>query len=322
MKTIGVFCGGFSSEFDISMKSATNILNALPAEFDSFLIVVKRNDWRVQYHGGEYAFDLNTLSFSANGTKVKLDVGLVYIHGNPGENGKIQAFLEMKGLPCINSSALASELSFDKWFCNQFIKGFGVPVAESILLLSGEYVSSEVVLDKLGLPVFVKPADSGSSYGITKVKSKDEVQPAIARAFEEGETVVIESFLNGREVTCAVYRTKSGVVTLPITEIVSEGEFFDFDAKYMGKSQEITPARITEEEARKISDLTIRIYQLLRLKSVARVDFMLCEGEPFVIEVNTTPGFSAASLVPQMLAVKGLSQKDFWQEILAVELPQ
>ena len=179
MKTIGIFCGGFSSEFDISIKSATTILNNFPDGYNVFLIEVKRENWTAKYKDGEYQLDLNSLSFNVGSEKISLDYGLTYIHGNPGENGKIQAFLEMKGIPCINSGALASELSFDKWYCNQFLKGFGIPVAKSLFLTSPTDFSIDEIVEELGLPLFVKPSDSGSSYGISKVKTKEEIAAAI-----------------------------------------------------------------------------------------------------------------------------------------------
>lgn len=321
MKTIGVFCGGFSSEFEISIKSATTILSALPEEFESFPILVQKDQWTVDYKGHKLPLDLNDLSFLVDGHKKLVDIGLVYIHGDPGENGKIQAFLEMKGLPCINSSALASELSFDKWFCNQFIKGFGVDVAQSILLLNIDDKSEGEIISTLGLPVFVKPADSGSSFGISRVNNETELRPALEKAFAEGDTVVVEAFLDGTEVTCGVYRGKNGVEALPITEICTDLEFFDYEAKYLGKSEEITPARISDEETRRVQDVAMKVYKLLRLKSISRIDFMVVKGVPYVIEVNTTPGFSAMSIVPKMLDVKGMSIPDFWREILEMELP-
>ena len=226
----------------------------------------------------------------------------------------------MKGIPCINSGSLASALSFDKWYCNQFLKSFGISVAKSILLTSHSEINKDEIIDSLGLPCFVKPSDSGSSYGISKVKSKEELNPALEKAFKEGRTVVIESFLSGTEVTCGAYQSKKGIHTLPITEIVSENDFFDFEAKYHGKSEEIIPARISQNEEIKIEALTKKIYNLLGLKSVARIDFMLVESEPFVIEVNTTPGFSPASIVPRMLNHKGQSITDFWNEIVEFEL--
>ncbi|MFM7667618.1 MAG: D-alanine--D-alanine ligase [Bacteroidota bacterium] len=316
MKTVGIFCGGYSSEFDISIKSAETIQKNFPKDYTTVKIIIKKEGWKAEVNGELFDFDSNSMSF---GNK-KIDIGLVYIHGDPGENGKIQALLDMKGIPYLNSGPLASALSFDKWFCNQFLKSFGIPVAKSILLTSSSTYSDEHIIQELGLPLFVKPADSGSSYGISKVKTKEELPPAIHSAFKEGKTVVIESFLNGTEVTCGVYRTTEGIVALPLTEIASENEFFDYDAKYLGKSQEITPARVSDEIKDKIQQKSKYIYELMQLRSIARIDFMVVDSEPFVIEVNTTPGFSPASIVPQMLTCAGISITDFWKNISEVEL--
>jgi len=320
MQTIGIFCGGYSSEYEISIKSATTILTNFPDGFEAFLIVVSKENWTAKYQENDYSIDLNTLTFDINGKKIGIDYGLVYIHGNPGENGKIQAFLEMKGISCINSGALASELSFDKWYCNQFLKGFNIPVAKSLFLSAKNDFKIETIIEELGLPVFVKPSDSGSSYGISKVKTIEELQPAIEFAFKEGNTILIESFLDGTEVTCGVYRTETGVYALPLTEIASENEFFDYEAKYLGKSQEITPARVSMEIKNEVQSIAKKIYNLLRLRSIARIDFMIVNNIPHVIEVNTTPGFSPASIVPQMIECDGNTIKKFWSEILEVEL--
>jgi D-alanine-D-alanine ligase len=316
MKTVGIFCGGFSSEFDISLKSAETIQNNFPTDYETVKIIVKKDKWAAEINGEFVDFDINSMSFN-NQT---IDLALVYIHGEPGENGKIQALLDMKGIPYLNSGPLASSLSFDKWFCNQFLKSFDIPVAKSILLTSTSTISEDLIIQELELPVFVKPADSGSSYGISKVKTKKELKPAIEGAFSEGKTVVIEAFLNGTEVTCGVYRNKEGVVALPLTEIASENEFFDYAAKYLGKSQEITPARVSDEIKAKIQLRAKYIYELMQLRSIARIDFMVVDSEPYVIEVNTTPGFSPASIVPQMLACAEISITDFWKNILDVEL--
>lgn len=320
MKTIGIFCGGFSSEYEISIKSATTILTNFPDGYNAFLIVVAKDKWTARYNEKEYQIDLNTLNFKTEEKTIHLDYGLVYVHGNPGENGKLQAFLEMKEIPCINSGALASELSFDKWYCNQFLKGFDIPVAKSLFLTSKNDFSIDTIVEELKLPVFVKPSDSGSSYGISKVKTKEELAPAIDFAFKEGKSVVIESFLDGTEVTCGVYRKKEGIYALPLTEIATENEFFDYEAKYLGKSQEITPARISEEIKHQVQTIAKRIYQLLQLHSITRIDFMVVNNVPHVIEVNTTPGFSPASIVPQMIVCDGNTIKNFWKEILDCEI--
>ncbi len=320
MKNFGIFCGGFSSEFEISIKSAETIINNFPSEYRIFKIIVSKELWKVEFENNIYHLDLNTCSFKMSDEILSIDYGIVYIHGNPGENGKIQAYLDMKEIPYLNSGVLASSLSFDKWYCNQFLKSFGIPVAKSLFLRNEMEFSTEHIVNELGLPIFIKPSDSGSSYGISKVKSVNEIQPALQKSFSEGGTTVIESFLNGIEVTCGVYKNKIGIQSLPLTEIASENEFFDYDAKYNGKSQEITPARVSDDVREKVAERAKYIYSLLQLRSIARIDFMIVNNDPYVIEVNTTPGFSPASIVPQMLACKGLSITDFWMEIISFEL--
>jgi len=303
MKRIGLICGGFSSEYDISIKSAHTIQKNFPPHLECILIEISRDNWqeRLQLQG-------------------KIDAALIYTHGDPGENGKIQAFLDMLQIPFVNSGVLASALSFDKWYCNQFLKGFGFSVAQSRLFHLGDQIEANILVEDLGLPLFIKPADSGSSFGISKVKVREEIQPAFDNAFKEGRNVVAEAFLDGTEVTCGVYRSKAGLVALPLTEIVSETEFFDYAAKYDGKSKEITPARIENEIALNVQTQAKRIYELLGLSAIARIDFMIVNGTPFVIEVNTTPGFSPASIVPQMLGAADIDLQDFWTEVISVEL--
>ena len=303
MKRIGLICGGFSSEYDISIKSAQTIQKNFPDHLECLLIEISRANWqeRLQIAGA-------------------IDAAIIYTHGDPGENGRIQAYLDMLQIPYINSGVLASALSFDKWYCNQFLKGFGLAIAKSELFHFGAQIDAAALVANLGLPLFVKPSDSGSSYGISKVKSLDEVQKAFEIAFNEGRNVVAEAFLDGTEVTCGVFRSSSALIALPLTEIVSETEFFDYAAKYDGKSKEITPARVEDTLRDEVQAQAKKIYELLGLRGLARIDFMLVNKQPFVIEVNTTPGFSPASIVPQMLGVAGISIQDFWKEIIKVEL--
>ncbi len=303
MKRIGLICGGFSSEYDISIKSAQTIQKNFPEHLECLLIEISRANWqeRLQIAG-------------------KIDAAIIYTHGDPGENGRIQAYLDMLQIPYINSGVLASALSFDKWYCNQFLSGFGLAVAKSQLFHFSAQIDPTALVANLGLPLFVKPSDSGSSYGISKVKSLEEVQKAFEIAFNEGRNVVAEAFLDGIEVTCGVFRSSSELVALPLTEIVSETEFFDYAAKYDGKSKEITPARVEDTLRDDVQAQAKKIYELLGLRGLARIDFMLVNKQPFVIEVNTTPGFSPASIVPQMLGVAGISIQDFWSEIIKVEL--
>ena len=321
MKKFGIICGGFSSEFDISVKSARNILKNFPDAYDAYLIYLPRDGWFIEVNG--IKLSLNSIDFTFNNGVDKIDAVIVYIHGDPGENGKIQAYLDMIGLPYVNSGPLASQLSFDKWYCNEFLRGFGYNVAKSMDFSDAREVGDvEQMIEELGLPIFVKPCDSGSSYGIAKVKEVGQLSAAIEDAFAEGESVILESFLDGVEVTCGAYRTSEGIQTLPLTEIVSENDFFDYEAKYQGLSEEITPARISENSTIQVQKITKEIYQLLNLRSIARIDFILVGGIPFVIEVNTTPGFSDESIVPKMLSSASISTKGFWTEIIGAELDQ
>ncbi len=320
MKRVGLFCGGYSSEFEISLKSAQTIIDNFPLGYEVVPIHVFEDGWFVPQDSEKFPFSIEHMSYQTADKACKIDIGLIYIHGNPGENGKIQALLDMKGIPYVNSNALASELSFDKWYCNQFLSRFGIPVAKSLFLKSRTAFTESEILEQLGLPCFVKPSDSGSSFGISKVSKAEDLSAALDKAFEEGDTIVIEAFLKGTEVTCGIYRSPSGIIPLPLTEIVTDNDFFDYEAKYLGQSQEITPARISESIRDLVWEQSKEIYSLLQLRSIARIDFMIVDGVPHVIEVNTTPGFSTASLVPQMLGVYGKSIRDFWTEIFEVEL--
>ena len=320
MKAIGVFCGGFSSEFDISLKSTATILEHFPEGYNPIKIIVSRDKFTTTWEDKSGIFDLNTAHVVMEGIKIPLDAALVFTHGDPGENGKLQAYLAMFNIPCINADFLASALSFDKWYCNQFLKSFDIPVAKSLHYLKGMDLDVSKVESVLGFPVFVKPSNSGSSFGITKVHDIRNLNEAFALAFTESSSVVIESFLSGTEVTCGVYRSESGLEALPLTEIVSENEYFDFEAKYHGKSQEITPARISDSSTLAVQEMAKRVYALLNLRSIARIDFMLVGDTPYVIEVNTTPGFSSESIVPKMLQAAGIPIRDFWKTIFGVEL--
>lgn len=322
MKTIGLICGGLSSEFEISVKSARNIYKNLPDDYSKYLVFLEKTGWSIEVDGKKLPFDERSFTFELpSGDQCRIDLCIVYIHGDPGENGKVQAYLDMIGVPYVNSGALASELSFDKWYCNQFLRGFGIHVAKSIYLKSmNDLVDEGAVVKELGLPIFVKPCDSGSSYGIAKVKAESELKAAVEYAFKEGRTVVLEAFLDGTEVTCGVYRNARGTQALPVTEIVTGNDFFDYEAKYNGASEEITPARISDEAYKHVQKTAAEVYDLLQLRSVARIDFMLVNDIPYVIEVNTTPGFSDASIVPKMLHCAGISTSQFWQEIIEVEI--
>jgi D-alanine-D-alanine ligase len=306
-KKVAVIYGGYSSEFGISQKSAGVIYEHLDRDlYMPYLVEISEKSWHVHDKGGVFPIDKNKFTFFQDEDVVGFDLAFITIHGTPGEDGKLQAYFDMIGMPYINSNAFASSLSFNKWACNSFLRAFGISTAKAILIRKGETPNPIEIADELGFPCFVKPNDGGSSYGISKVKTLMEMPDAIAKAFGEGQEVVIESFIQGREITCGIYSDGKNIIPLPPTEIISDNEFFDYDAKYSGQSNEVTPAEISEEWTKMIQDTTKSIYRRLGLKGFARVDYMVTsEGEPYLIEVNTTPGFSEASIVPQQIRAAG-----------------
>ena len=322
MKTIGLFCGGFSSEYDISMKSAQTIYDSFPEEYTLHKIQVTKGEWfcESEISGKREKFNKNDACIYFEDGKIAIELAIVCIHGDPGENGKVQAYLDLMGIPYLNSSAVASSISFDKYSCNQFLSASGFNIAKSTLITKNSGYDAAKLIEELALPLFIKPTDSGSSFGISKVYSSESIRKAVSDAFAEGDAVIAESFLDGIELTCAVFRTREKLIALPITQISTENDFFDYDAKYNGKSTEETPAPVSEALTREIQETSKEIYEALRLGSVARIDFIVADGTPFVIEVNTIPGFSQASIVPQMLKCAGIDLLDFWRMILEAEI--
>tara|TARA_B100000524_G_scaffold132139_1_gene65654 strand:- start:54485 stop:55459 length:975 start_codon:yes stop_codon:yes gene_type:complete len=322
MKTIGLFCGGFSSEYDISMKSAQTIYDSFPKAYTLHKIQVTKEKWfcdsATEKNEGTFNKDDACIYFEHN--KIPIELAIVCIHGDPGENGKIQAYLDLMGIPYLNSSVEASSISFDKYLCNQFLSALGYSTAKSVLITKNSSYDAAKIADQLKFPLFIKPTDSGSSYGISKVYEVESIGKAIREAFAEGETVIAESFLDGIELTCAVFRSKKGLIALPITQISTENDFFDYDAKYNGKSSEETPASVSESLTIEIQETSKEIYDALQLSSVARIDYIVVDDKPFVIEVNTIPGFSNESIVPQMLKCAGIEVRDFWKMIIEAEL--
>lgn len=317
MKNIAVVYGGFSSEEKISLKSGKVVAANLPADCKPYLVRINKEGWFLERNGAHIPLDKSDFSVEIDGQKVSFDKVFIAIHGTPGEDGKLQSYFDMIGVPYVSSNALASAITFNKWTCNSILLQHGFKCAKSVILREAGEKSEEEILEKITLPCFVKPNNGGSSFGITKVKSADALGEAIEKAFSEGTEVLIEEFLQGTEVTCGVAKLNGKVVTLPITEIVSENEFFDFGAKYLGQSQEITPARLDDEMTTEVQRQTGEIFRLLRLGGMARVDFIIQNGVPYVIEVNTVPGLSEESIVPQQAREAGISLKDFFGGLLA-----
>lgn len=324
MKNIAIVAGGYSSEYVISMKSAEGIYSFInKSKYRLFIVVLTRESWKVQLPDSSFAeIDKNDFSFVRDGEKTSFHFAYITIHGAPGEDGKLQGYFDMLRIPYSNCGTLASALTFNKFMCNNYLKNFGIKTSPSIRLLKGEAISDLEVVERLGLPVFVKPNDGGSSFGTTKVKTPKELQPAIAAAFFEGEEVIIEAFVPGTELTCGCYKIKGKEVVFPVTEVVSKNEFFDFEAKYTAdKVEEITPARIPDSLSKEIQGLTARIYDYIGAKGIIRVDYIVSvEGEIKMLEVNTTPGMTSTSFIPQQVRAAGLNIQDVMTDIIENEL--
>lgn len=311
MKKIAVVAGGYSSEYEISLKSAETIVQALErAGYSAFLVIITRDRWYMVDGGRDCDIDRADFSADVRGTHLTFDAAYITIHGTPGEDGILQAYFDMIELPYASCDHLSSTVTFDKWACNAMLKELGFRTAKSVLLRQGETVDTSYIVDKLGLPCFVKPNDGGSSFGITKVKEADALQSAVSLAFNEGDQVLVEGLMEGMEITCGLYKDGTEIIPLPVTELVPDGEFFDYAAKYEGKSQEITPARISDADRDTVWSTCVAIYRKMGLKGLVRIDAFLKDGEVSIIEVNTTPGMTEHSLVPQQAAAAGIDLAD------------
>ena len=320
-RTIAIVAGGDTSEYEVSLRSAQGIYSFLDKDkYNPYIVVLHGTDWHVQLADGTTApIDRNDFSFTINGRKTTFDYAYIIIHGTPGEDGRLQGYFDMLHLPYSGCGVLASSMTYDKFVCNQYLRGFGVRIAESLLLRRGQHITDEEVVEKIGLPCFVKPNLGGSSFGVTKVKTSEQIQPAIAKAFDEAPEVIVEAFMDGTEITCGCYKTSQGAHVLPVTEVVSHHEYFDYDAKYKGDSDEITPARIPDELRDRVQQLTSAIYDILGARGIIRVDYIITEGEKInLLEVNTTPGMTATSFIPQQVRAAGLDIKDVMTDIIEI----
>ena len=312
MIKVAVIEGGYSKEKAISVKSAQTVFDNLNrTRFAPTRVLIDENEWTAYDNEGRYSIDKNDFSFIKNNLKVKFEYAFIVIHGTPGEDGKLQGFLDMVGVPYNTSSAAITALTFQKFHCNQFLKSFDINVPEAALIKPEDKIKQRQLIEKVGLPCFVKPTDGGSSFGVTKVKKEGELLQAIKTAFEHGNEVVVEKSIEGREVTCGVYKFKDEVKALPVTEIISENEYFDYDAKYNGKSKEITPAELDDDMSKKIKNLTKKIYGILGMRGIVRMDYIIYkECAPYLIEINSIPGMSKESIVPQMVNFKNIKLKN------------
>ena len=318
-RTIAIVAGGDSSELVVSLRSAQGIYSFIDKErYKLYIVEMEGKRWEVVLpDGNKTPIDRNDFSFVEGGKKKKFDFAYITIHGTPGENGILQGYFDLIGMPYSSCNVLASAITFNKFTCNQYLKGFGIRVSESMILRKGFEILDEEVINKVGLPCFIKPNAGGSSFGVTKVKTQEEIQPAIEKAFGESDEVMFEAFMEGTEITCGCYKTKDKEVVFPITEVVTSNEFFDYDAKYNGQVEEITPARIPEETAERVRLLTSAIYDILGCSGIIRIDYIITEGEKVnLLEINTTPGMTATSFIPQQVRAAGLDIKDVMSDII------
>ena len=320
-RNIAIVCGGDSSEHDVSMRSAQGLYSFFDKErYNVYIVDVKGVDWRVELPGGVTArIDRNDFSFVEDGKAKLFDYAYITIHGTPGENGLLQGYFDLIRLPYSTSGVLVEAMTFDKFVLNQYLRSYGVSVGDSLLIRKGyeQLVDDDEIEERIGMPCFVKPASDGSSFGVSKVKNKDQLAPAIRKAIMESPEVMVEQFLEGTEITQGVYKTKKKTVLLPITEVVTSNEFFDYDAKYNGQVQEITPARISEDLTSRVSQITSHIYDILHCNGIIRIDYIISpEGKITMLEVNTTPGMTATSFIPQQVRAAGLNMTDVLTEIV------
>ena len=320
-RTIAIVCGGDSSEYNVSLRSAQGLYSFFDKErYNVYIVEIRNQDWHVNLKDGTTTpIDRNDFSFKENGKLVMFDYAYITIHGTPGENGILQGYFELIHLPYSTSGVLVEAMTFDKFVLNQYLRSYGVSVAESLLIRKGyeQLVSDDEIEERIGMPCFVKPAADGSSFGVSKVKSKDQLAPAIRKAMMESDMVMVESYLEGTEITMGCYKTKEKAVFFPPTEVVTKNEFFDYDAKYNGQVDEITPARISDEMTERVRKITSHIYDILHCNGIIRIDYIISkEGRISMLEVNTTPGMTATSFIPQQVRAAGLDIKDVLSDIV------
>ena len=314
--------GGYSSEYQISLKSGNVVYQFLDkTKYEAYRIHIFKEKWvYVDNTDTEFPVDKNDFSVTVKGTKINFDVVFNAIHGTPGEDGLMQAYFELLEIPQSSCDYYQAALTFNKRDLLSVLKPYGIKTATSYYLNFGDDINTDLILKTVGLPCFVKPNKSGSSFGISKVKTKEEFIPAIENAYREDNEIIIESFLDGTEVSVGVINYKGEITVLPITEIVSENDFFDYEAKYLGKSQEITPARISPEMTAKVSAVAKKAYEVLKMSGFSRSEFIIVDNEPHMLEMNTIPGLTTESLIPQQAAAAGISLTDLFTNALELAL--
>lgn len=317
-KTVAIIGGGYSSEAEISIKSAFNLKDMLGNElFSIHVVFISKDTWVVKDDNGDIPINRSDFSFASHSGKlIKFDCAYITIHGTPGEDGKLQSYFEMIKLPYTTCDVFTSSLTFNKFATKVFLKEYGIRSAEAVLIRKGDSIDESAIINKVKLPCFVKPNNGGSSFGVTKVSDVQKLREAISEALKEDSEVIIEAFLDGLEFTNGAYKVANTISVLPITEIVTDNEFFDYKAKYTGQSEEITPANIPEALTCECQQLTETIYRILNCKGIVRVDYILSEGDFYLLEINTVPGLSKESIIPQQIRAAKLREKDVFNAII------
>jgi D-alanine-D-alanine ligase len=324
MKNIAIIMGGYSSEWQISLKSGEVVYNALDRSvYDPHKIHILREGWFLAgENDSRFPIDKNDFSVTVKGQKITFDCVFNAIHGTPGEDGLMQAYFQLLGIPQTSCGYYQAALTFNKRDLLSALRPYGIKTAVSVYLNKGDKIDAAAIASKVGMPCFVKPNRSGSSFGITKVRAENELLAAIGKAYAEDDEIIIESFLDGVEVSVGVIDYGGKTTVLPITEIVSENDFFDYEAKYLGKSQEITPARIPEEQAEKVRAVAAKVYDVLKMSGFSRSEYILVNGEPHLLEVNTIPGLTGESLLPQQAREAGISLADLFGNAIELAMRQ
>ena len=315
---IAIIMGGYSSEYKISLKSGNVVYETLDiSKYNAYRIHIFKDKWvYVDDNNEEYKINKDDFSVVVNNQTISFDCVFNAIHGAPGEDGYMQAYFELLNTPHTSCGMYQAALTFNKRDCLSTLKPYGIKTAESYYLNLGDSVDETKIIDKVGLPCFVKANKAGSSFGITKVHKKEDLQTAIDIAFKEDNEIIIESFLDGIEVSVGVIKYKGEVIVLPITEIVSENDFFDYEAKYLGQSQEITPARISKEQEQKVNKVAKQVYEILKMDGFSRSEYIFKDGEPHLLEVNTVPGLTKESILPQQAVAAGISLSDLFDNAI------
>ncbi|MDX1774304.1 D-alanine--D-alanine ligase [Oceanihabitans sediminis] len=321
-KNIAIIMGGFSSEYKISLKSGNVVYQTLDTnKYNAYRVHILPEKWvYVDKNDQEFPIDKNDFSVTINDEKITFDCVFNAIHGSPGEDGYMQAYFNLLKMPHTSCDMYQASITFNKRDCLSILKPYGIKTAESFYINLGDTVDEDAIVNKVGLPCFVKANKAGSSFGITKVYKKEDLQNAIDFAFKEDDEIIIESFLDGTEVSVGVISYKGKTKVLPITEIVPNNDFFDYKAKYLGQSQEITPARISDEDAEKVNTIAKKVYEILKMKGFSRSEYIFKDGEPHLLEVNTVPGLTKESILPQQAEKAGISLSDLFDNAITEAL--